>query len=293
MFMGLSSIGRVGSYDDALAMHDKATRTPTGKQRFAQSYGYPLGTQGKTGVRMVRKTAGGDVILRLYETDCVTWHPDNSFTIGSWASKTTGEFISALTPVRVNASCDITYHTTPYSDWRDYWKHARVCHGDVTFRPMGDGLWAPDEATCTPFTDVRVDATKTRAIAKAHNLTDFEMWLSMAPRHLPLEHERADMGIVAEALLERNWRKAAAHLPLVYNERAYGRYPVPLDIVTGGSRIVTMGSVKRFRLWLYDAEGATHKTRHLTMSSAEYEAARKRIRQLELAGVYVASGWGW
>ena len=40
----------------------------------------------------------GDVALRYHDTDVVTWHPGDSFTVRAWPSRSTGAFATATTP---------------------------------------------------------------------------------------------------------------------------------------------------------------------------------------------------
>ena len=69
----------------------------------------PIGTRavkhdGRRFNKAMRELSDGSIAFRLYNTDCVIWHPDNRLTIQGYASAITGGFISRLTPEGVEHS---------------------------------------------------------------------------------------------------------------------------------------------------------------------------------------------
>lgn len=299
MFMGVSSIQQAkpcSSYSDAVRNFEAAQKTPTGKPRKPGDYGYPLGAHYKsvTNIRM----DGTDVVMRLYDTDVVTWHEDDRVTIDNWTSKTTAEFIGRFSPVVSNASSEITYSPAPHGsesgDWRAYWDASMVVCGDGTFRRNADGGWEPESLdTFQKFHTAQVDTKAMRQLAKDHHLADFRSFLESTCLIPNLVHEGADCGIVAEALLARDFRRAACHLPTVEDKEHYGRSPTPLNIATAQrNQLVSMTSLQRFKDWLADAEGALTTTVFQTLSHKLLDKLKARNRALAKAN---AGGWrlGW
>ena len=282
MYMGISAHRQarpVGSYDDACRALEAATVTKSGKTRSPGTWGFPLGAHYKS-VTHIREREG-DIVFRLYDTDVVTWHPDNSFTIDSWASKTTAEFASRFTPpgVYLNASCVLRLQRG--GDWGD----RIICHADATVREVAPGIWAPDEDGLRPFRYPVLDQRMAREIRKEYPFADFDNWLSMAPMHLDLEHAGVDCEDVAKALKQRDFRTAAVHLPLVSETSAFGIKLRPLAIATPHGRAVTMSSLARFKDWLYDNEGALSWEETKVLTQREFDRYTKRITALAKAGI--------
>jgi hypothetical protein len=297
MFMGHSSVGSCSTYAGARKVYDAARKTPTGRDRTDSTWGYPLAS--RNGSRWVRRH-GDKIIFRLYNTDVVTWLDEATVEVdNSYATRTTGSFASDWSPVQCGACGTMTTHVTPRTgdSWRERWSSALIVKGKVTFH-LRDGFWHPAEDEGDAFTFKTLDRKGVRRVSAEYNLTDFEMWMSMAPQHLNLIHNGDDEHDVALALKARDFRKAACHLPLVStaNSGAFGNAEAkPLAIKTQGSGVVTGASLRRFRLWLYDMEGLM--TEHVTycMRVGEYNNLRKRMAEYEKAGVtgktYRGMGW--
>lgn len=45
----------------------------------------------------IRKDGDGSIACRMYHTDVITYHPDNTITVVPWGSRSTDEFFNALT----------------------------------------------------------------------------------------------------------------------------------------------------------------------------------------------------
>jgi len=287
MFYNRQTAPRCDSYARAVALHEKFSHTPTGRERKPNYLGfYPMNSK-VMGVRM----DGTDVVMRLHDTDCVTWHADNSFTVEAWESMSTAGFISQLTPLSVGSSMVANVFTQPREsdDWRARWATAIVCYAEGTYRDVGTHH-EPDLETLRTFRYPVIDRKATRVLSKAHRLPEFELWLAVAPHHLKLVHEGEDMGEVAEALQAGEWMRAAVHLPTIETPRGFGLAervkPIPMGNVHWQSP-VTMASVARFRRWLYEAEGAVSVQECKTMSRAEYDRRSKDINAFEKAGARI------
>jgi hypothetical protein len=87
--------------------------------------------------KAMRKLSDGSIAFRLFNTDCVVWHPNGELTIHGWPSVSTNAFISGLTPSGISQSCrhqmyngrrgdafDPVLHLMPIekhkSSWGDY-----------------------------------------------------------------------------------------------------------------------------------------------------------------------------
>lgn len=304
MFTGLNAStthDRVRDYPTAVAAYEAAQRTPTGRQRQPDCDGtFPLSTNLR-GPRRV-STSGDAIAFRLYDTDVVTWHPDGSVEVENYGSVTTGQFANTYLPNMFSLSHStsmgghegIYYPATGDGDWRD----RMVCRGSVVhFLPNTEGGFTPDPDTCSSFPlPVTVADRKARmAIAKEYNLRDFTAWLQMAPKHLNLVHGGYDFDDCCIALRARDFATAASCLPTVSTTsfgRQYRRGPVEgaLGIECHRDEAVTLTSVSKLKLALWDDAGLEKSEQVITVSAAEYEKRMTRGRQLDkLAGSYSPS----
>lgn len=76
---------------------------------------------------------GGDIIVRYYETDIVTYHPDGRITLrdGGWSTATTIKRLHALTPAGVRVRREAIRDTC---EGRSY-----ICGHVTAVRVPGDG----------------------------------------------------------------------------------------------------------------------------------------------------------
>jgi hypothetical protein len=258
-------------------------------------------------VTVYARSFGEGIAFRLYQTDVVTWFPDDSFDVDNYGTQTTSGFARRFLPggialnYPVNRSrggesggnTAIVYRTLTDAG---YWGGARMCVGStVHFLPQGDGTWRPDEVTCNTMTFPVLDTAKTRAIAKLYHLRDFEAWLPMGTRHFDIEHAGYDLGHCAMALKHRDFRTAAAHLPLIEPGSGFGLAKrveaVALPIETGNwQKHVTMGSVAKLRLALYEDADLFDTVSVKTVGADEFDRYMARVR--ELAALGIDNNWG-
>lgn len=233
MFMGISAANNVRSVNslaDARRVLRDVKLTPTGRARAEKPYGFPIGGHSKS-VTWARATEDGGVAFRLYETDVVTYLGDGSVVIENYGTTSTTKFANTFAPKTLHLCYPVTtrgnegghkgirYHCASEYDW----KTARVCTGDaVRFVESENGAWLPDETTLDPIRVPTLDRKLARRIATDHHLCDFEMWLSMAPRHLDLEHVDWDLAACSDALKRRNFAEAAVNLPLIEEPAGFG-----------------------------------------------------------------------
>lgn len=301
MFMGVTAhrnVQRVSSYEQAQAVLRDAAKTPKGRQRAEKTYGFALGGYSKS-VKWVRKEVDESIVFRLYDTDVITWYPDDSFDVDNFGSVTTSGFASRFTPAGVGlrhearggGDCGIYYCTGETEEpdkWGCHWLVHHICFGSVVrFRPDGE-RWLPDLDTLGTIEFQEPVPGMSRALGKMYPLRDFERFLSMAPLHLELTHEGFDVDECADALLKRDFRRAAVHLPLIAIGRGFGIADriKPLNIATRWrDEVVTMSSLRKLRIALAAEEGWYEKKSYTTLPLARYEKLRAKQREMEKLGL--------
>lgn len=306
MFMGISAADTVKSVNSLAGAHRvlrDCMTTPTGRARKEKpgGYGFPIGGHSKS-VTWARATDDGGVAFRLYETDVVTYQGDGSVLIENYGTTSTTKFANTFAPNLLHLCYPVTtrgnegghkgicYHAASERDW----KTRRVCTGDVVrFVPSENGAWLPDATTIDPIRVPDSDRKATRAISMEHHLRDFELWLSMAPMHLDLEHDDWDLEACAAALKARDFSKAAVHLPLIEVPGGFGTASRmrPLNIaVRGRDFMITMGSLRKLKLALWHDLGAIGTTTVTTMVDIEHDKVRRLNNAMNKLGFY--PDWG-
>lgn len=297
MFTGIKAhhdAKRVRSYETAVQALERASKTPTDKNRQAKPFGFHLGMNRNHGVTWVREE-GGDIIFRLYDTDVVIWHPDNSVEIENYGTVTTRDFVSRFIPRSIGLNVVVSRRHMPYEGGNkgftyraradDNWYDRRICQGygnTVRFVESGDDVWLPDGDMLVPMKFLDLDRKAAREIGKRFPWKEFELWLDMAPRHMDrFEHDYWDLEECLEALEQRDFRKAARHLPLVEDKDNFGRRPVKLPIITSSRDfIVTPSSITKLRKAAYAELGAYTETTVSTLTLREFDKRMAVIREL-------------
>jgi hypothetical protein len=309
MYLGITAHHdalRVHDYTTAQAALERATKTPTGRQRKLKLQGYHLGLSSNHGVTWARPNEDGSIAFTLYATDVVTWYPDNSFVVDNFGSVTTSGFARRFLPSGIylrhpverqgvlGGDRGVVYPSGAPSkvttDWGEYLTcpHSICFGGEVRFCKQDD-LWLPDEETLADI-DLPEPTRGTRGMAAKYHLRDFDNWLVMAPLHMRVEHQGEDIETCIEALRARDFRTAAEHLPLCPIAEAWGRTPVPLKIVTPHwQHVVTSGSLRKLKLALWDAEGLITTMPHKTLPLADYERKMRRVRTMR--GLGLSGAW--
>ena len=244
-----------------------------------------------TGIRLLRDSS---VACRLYNTDVVVWHPDNSVSVTTFPTITTAAFANALLPVGLNLGGESEMMTffpgcDRASDWSERWRAAHVCNGSGTYRQV-DGAWVPDADTIEPMDMIHLDRSISRAVCREYPFAAFKTGLFAACDVMDIEHQGEDYEACAEALRAGQYRRAAEHLPTVTVPRGFGIRKRLKPLRMSGVRYnspVTLGSVEYLRRWLYKDAGIYSTTEVTTMSSAQYEQQRRLRGQLERSRVWL------
>jgi len=301
MFMGVHQFrraGRVSSYAEARQVLENHRYTPKRKLlRERKAYGYHLGMNHNYGVTWVRDESDESIAFRLYDTDVVTWNPDNSVTVENWGSVTTSDFAHQFLPYGISLRHEtrdggdrgLLFRRTHNGSWWD----RDICFGSaVTFEQQDEDVWTPREDTCDVFAmPGPVDQRGARELAKRYHLRDFELWLSMGPMHLNLEHEHWDRETCLAALEARDFRTAAVHLPLVHEPKGFGLADrmKPLPITTRHwQEHITLASVTKLKLAAWEGEGLLTTVSHRTMPFGAYARDMRRVREMRKLGC-----WTW
>jgi hypothetical protein len=120
----------------------------------------PIGPRAKKHMS-IHQLSNGDISCRLYSTDCVVYHQDDSITVdfGVWHSVSTSKFIHAISPY------------TAYSN-------GYVSTGKGTFKVPTDGLRIlPDGTPVNPVQEYRTLLDKKKAAETRKKLKPFLNWV--------------------------------------------------------------------------------------------------------------------
>lgn len=286
MFMGVRAyhqVARVTNYSQARKVLEACKLTPTGRQRRPVDGAYPLGLM-RRGATCVHEF-DGKIAFRLYDTDVVVWHPDDSFEVDNYGTSTTTGFAAHFTPPgihlhhpsREGGHVMVSYPTARHQMWQD---RAMVQGSVIHFKPAGDDLWAPDLDTCDELHFLRIDPIKARELRKLYNFTNLAAQAGMLTRYVEIEHEGFDLDDCIDALEVGDMRKLIAHLPLIEDQRHYGRWPTGWPVRTRRGDIVGPASVERLRLALLDYHGAIEDVTFKVITEGELEKHMRLLRPL-------------
>jgi hypothetical protein len=296
MYHGISahySVPPVSSYTEARRAL-KAARDSVDGRLSKYDNGWPLGGHSKSVCRVREDRDEGWIAFRLYDTDVVSWYRDGSVEIDNYGSATTAHFARRFLPGGIWLSYPTVRHGVEgghkgiYYRAGDDWSTTRVCFGGlVRFRRRG-GYWRPDEHTLDRIRFPELDLRRTREVSAKYHLRDFENWLSMAPRHLELEHRKWDMWMCCDALEVRDFRTAAIHLPLVKEPRGFGvagrMRPLPIR-TTRYDEHVTMTSLRKLKLALWEIDGLVTDIEVTSLPRSEFDRRMARVREMNALGL--------
>jgi hypothetical protein len=289
----------VCSYDTARAALERAMKTPTGRARKEQRFGFHLGMNRNHGVTWARELDGGEIAFRLYDTDVVVWYPDNSVEIDNFGTVTTSAFarqflpggMSLAHPVERRGIGRVGHRGIYYSvgerrmksEWGDWTLSVNnVCFGGlVRFRETGGG-WRPDLDTIDEIVFPELDQKRAREVSRQYAFKDFEKWLSIAPQHMRIEHDCWSIDDCLDALAKRDFTLASMFLPLITIPNGWGaaNRVKALPFIVKGDKVITLGSLKKLRLALYEREGVFDRVVMKEIPSAEFDRRMARVRQM-------------
>lgn len=252
--------------------------------------------------KAMRELSDGSIAFRLYNTDCVIWHPNNRLTIQGYASMSTTGFISALVPDGIDHGLGMKDENEPilhlrgprpkfsprlpweeeWPIWRAYWNSGQIIQcGRPVLLQRRNGVWQPAHPDkLEPFLVPTIDRTTTREIAKRYHLAEFERLAKL------------DMGLSLVGKVDSDisdWQRREYIIELLHQ----GRIAAALRYVPRGQirhkftrRMVgtEFGAQPGFLRWLrdeiYDENGAItrEEMRSLTPNQyARYKRDKKRF----------------
>ncbi len=295
------------SYAAALAHFDsvkpwRSKYNPDGEER-------PIGDRavkntGRQFNRAMRKLEDGSIAFRLFDTDVVVYHPDETITIQGYATMSTSGFIDALAPAgiqhsyrqirfngRLSHTEDPVLHLMPtraetYGSDRTYqipvWSKAMVirCDDAVRLTYSADGVWVPvDLDDLVPFQVPTLDRKAARAVSKQYGLTTLQqvvnamIALKAAPPPFTGNGYSTDFRAIMQAL-EAGDTMAAVELMPRGTTQAFGK-------THGTERGVQPGFITRLRNHIYEHEGVVDRVAKQTLTSHGYRKYVADVRRFE------------
>jgi hypothetical protein len=202
----------ISSYADALKEWEQAKLFRGGKGEHDER---KLFDDSRPRLRTIRKNTDGDIIFKMYSTDVITWHPDNTFTVREYASKTTNEFANPYTPSGFwcsfpLVSVDNMRAKRSENRWRSHVAIFDLSVGPVRFHKTKYG-WEPvDMGDLRPFKVVSVDRVAADKALAATNYREFanvaQAILAMSgrePQRLrPFSSYRGEVRVMPDKLME-------------------------------------------------------------------------------------------
>ena len=234
----------------------------------------PIGRRSHKNVKQVCRTPGGDVIFRLYDTEAVTWHPDNTVTLITYPTRSTSSFILNLAPVCCNVvdgTAVTSWRIEPVTVWyeRKMW---RVPNGEpVRFTAFGRPV---DPDALVPFEWLVLDKDKVSAVRKQYRTADFVRWVR-AYEGLGGDHQRevGNYDTIA-ALLEAGEFLEAYN---IFGLQLGGQWVAGQGWVSSPARL-NQTELARFKAWLYVQHGATKAESRRSITQGQYYSAVRRNR---------------
>ncbi len=165
----MSSIPQLDDHTQALRHYDKVVPI-RGSSNIR-----PIGCRRKQHMR-IHVLHDGSVACRLYSTDVVTYHPDDSITIRSWSSNSTNDFAYAILPSGIRPAFTKEISSVNYYTAEGEWLYVNASR-PLTFERVNGGRWRVVGEEPEPYYHYKIDRKKMNAAVKASGLDQFETWL--------------------------------------------------------------------------------------------------------------------
>jgi hypothetical protein len=277
------------------------------ESKYNPNWERPIGTRAvKTsdGYRFnkaMRELPDGSIAFRLYNTDCVIWHPDNRLTVTGYASAITGGFISRLTPDGVSHSQGRKDENEPILHlrgprpiikprmswekerpiWSAHWNSGQIVQcGRPVLLQCRSKIWRPARPDLLePFYVPTIDRRMSRELAKQFHLAEFER----------LAKNEGSLITVGEAGHGLNDMERACE---IMNLLEVGRVMQALRLVPRGPirhkfthRMVgtEFGAQPGFLRWLrdeiYDTSGAVKREEIVSLTPSQYDRFKRDVKR--------------
>jgi hypothetical protein len=254
----------LNSYAEAKAFHDATKLNRSGCRWPSQSK-----------IKHCFTCNGDDSIaFQLYDTECVTYHPDNTITVQGYGTQTTSGFIDRLTPggiyhlahsrthhgpmlrlmsVREHVCPPCSYRSEEYRYTGPDWDSGVVikCGSPVRLDYNAErGLWLPVDppaAQGQAFKLPTINRKAAREVSKAYHLADYERALRAYVAMLQIQRQDGEsLFMVAAALREGDMTLALEFAP--GGTLAVAHY----GQLHGGPGQIEPGFLGKLRDWIYD-----------------------------------------
>jgi hypothetical protein len=264
-------------------------------------------------MRMLRDES---IAFRLYDHDCVVYHPDNTLTIHGYASVSTNDFISALTPTGISQKCrhemydgrrgaafEPVLHLHPtterwypsdyhYPEVRDRkaivpdWSAGIVvqCEQPVTLHYSVKKCHfvptRPDELE--PFETYQVDRRAAREVSRKYHLSRLEQVI-----HAVLALANLPAGPGAP------WAPGSVCFSDIMDALREERYVRAIQLmprgtkkgfggkIHGSDRGIEPGFLRRLRNHIYDHEGVVRRVSKPVLTSSQYDQYKAHSKQFD------------
>lgn len=242
--------------------------------------------------KAMRMLSDGSIAFRLYDTDCVVYHPDDSITVHGWPSVSTNDFISALTPQGISHTCrgrgrdnayepvlylmPIVKRVIPADEWfpkeRSWlapdWSKGMVinCERPVTLHySVEKRHYVPSSIEALqPFEVCRVDRRHARQVSREYHLAKLGKLINaiaaLAPK--PRFVGSGAFGPIMAALREERFLEAVQLMPRGESD-SFGK-------VHGTPDGIKPGFMRKLRDHIYDHEGVIDRERVPFLTPVQY-----------------------
>jgi hypothetical protein len=222
---------------------------------------------------MIRLEGDGALTLLYYGAKAARLHPDGCVTV--YPTTYGGDaMIRPWLPfdIRPNSYSGVVFLGRHGSGRR----LVRLFTPGVTLARDKKGLWQPCGPGVKPWSIDCINKVKAREVSQRYHLADFVNWYRAYDGLTDGKSESAGLNnpdIVAEALLERDFIRAYHHLEEV-ERKIFGHAFGGWYSWTGGRQVnerkVTMRSITRARLRLYEANGVIVRKTCEVITEAEW-----------------------
>lgn len=237
--------------------------------------------------RRMRVLPDQSIAFTLHNTDVVTWHPDNSFTLEGHETLTTGQFANYMTPVQVTLVSlrGVALYGQVKTRW-ERWVHPRTgsrapnpalrvvaCRQGQRLRfEVRDGQWQPALGQeLQPLDYYTIDRDHARALNTEYRIGELRLWvrtIEALSGKVP-ECARPPGGQPSE-FVEGYEAARAGDFATAYDYLKLGR----IWCCENGTWVTyyraTEASYRKMRMRLYRDKGALHKKSQLVMTWPEW-----------------------
>lgn len=294
-----SGFPKIRSYESARKHFDSVTPwrswrfNPDGDER-------PIGDRtvkhndGRQYNKAMRELADGSIAFRLFDTDCVVWHPNGELTITGYATMSTTAFVNSLTPGGIIHGqgakgmdepilhlTQVIEHVSPATEWSDeyQWKGPDWISGMIIQCDCGvrlrhcskNNVWTPTKPDeLRAFSVPQVDHKAARQVSKQYNLPTLQHTLNaIMALHAPpppaatWAQGSVRYGEIMDALERAKYMEAVALFPRG-DVKVFGREH-------GTPNGIRPGFMRELREHIYNHEGVVSRIEKRMLTPAQYK----------------------